>query len=160
MEMFCTVHSCPAHFSEECLSHPLLLFSGQKAALEQQVIHRSAYIRTHGSDSAAALRAKCFCVCARRQIWMNSQHRFQVWASSYRQQHTSYTACQSDPYWLWVWLTSSWHRLKYWQIKDWNVLSTRFLINDLSNLVKNLFCFLLSLHNKSCPCFAWILEYF
>lgn len=55
---------------EECLSHPILLFSGQRAALEQQVIqYIIQHVGTHGSDSADALRAKCVSVCEKTDFF-------------------------------------------------------------------------------------------
>ena len=73
---------------EECLSHPLLLFSGQRATLKQQAIqYFIQHVRTHGSDSAAALRAKCVSVCAKTDFFCLSLdvllQLFRLWLPYY-----------------------------------------------------------------------------
>lgn len=46
MELFFTVRSRPARVSQECLSQPFTTVFWKKAALEQQVIHRSVHPNT------------------------------------------------------------------------------------------------------------------
>ncbi len=74
MEIFFTVQSCPARFFMECLSHPLLLFSGQTDALEQEVIQ---HMSEHMDQIQLLLWGQNVSVCEKTEL-RNAQHQNQV----------------------------------------------------------------------------------